>query len=276
MLFRSINFSSYKSIENSNKNIVRITIQKPTIAPIIHKIENFEIKKLEDVKSVSLPVSNQEMVCINKSADIQEVNLPDGSKIFLNKNASISYAKDFDKRRFIKFTGEAYFEVKKMNGLPFTIEGKQSIITVLGTSFNVKFDSITGIEKVEVVSGKVKFESIKLKKNNLILTKGFSGTNDKLENNLIKESISNINFMAWKDKNLVFVDAPLSQVLQDLEHCYGVKIEMPSTQLLKCRFTGNFKNESLDKVSKLIASTLDLELHHTTKSITFTGKGCTE
>ena len=101
-----INFSSYKSVENSNKNIVTITTQKPTIAPIIHKIENPEIKKLEDVKSVSLPVSNHEMVSINKSADIQELNLPDGSKIFLNKNASISYAKDFDKRRFIKFTGE--------------------------------------------------------------------------------------------------------------------------------------------------------------------------
>jgi len=271
-----INSFTYTSVDDADKNIAKVIPQKPAIAPAVQDVESPEPTKIQEAKPPASPVVAMEMVSINNSKEIQEVNLPDGSKIILNKNASLSYAKDFNKNRFIKFSGEAFFEVKRITTSPFTIEGQRSAITVLGTSFNVQFDSVTGVEKVEVVSGKVKFESLKASDYNLILTKGFSGTNNKGEKNLIKESIDNKNFIAWKDKNLVFVDAPLSQVFQDLEHCYGVNIEMPSPLLLKCSFTGNFKNESLDKVAKLIASTLDLELHQEAQTLVFTGKGCIE
>ena len=49
--------------------------------------------------------------------------LPDGSKVWLNSESDISYPSDFmDGNRVMKLSGEAYFEVAKLENKPFTVE----------------------------------------------------------------------------------------------------------------------------------------------------------
>jgi len=56
----------------------------------------------------------------------------------VNPESNISYPSNFiDGNREVKLTGEAYFEVAKLESKPFTVETNDYNIRVLGIKFNV-------------------------------------------------------------------------------------------------------------------------------------------
>ncbi len=64
------------------------------------------------------------------------VNLPDASKITLQKNTRVGYKKySWPFNREVTLEGEAFFEVAK--GETFTVTTSNGSVKVLGTSFNV-------------------------------------------------------------------------------------------------------------------------------------------
>ena len=66
------------------------------------------------------------------------VTLPDGTKVYLNRNTTLSYGKDFNEKvRTVTLTGEAFFDVAKNPSRPFIIKTATTEIKVVGTSFNV-------------------------------------------------------------------------------------------------------------------------------------------
>ena len=66
------------------------------------------------------------------------ISLPDGSKIFLNRNSEFSYRTNFGKHgRDVKLTGEAFFEIAPDVSKPFIIDAGKAKVKVVGTSFNV-------------------------------------------------------------------------------------------------------------------------------------------
>ncbi len=67
--------------------------------------------------------------------------LPDGSTITQNRNSTISYIGGAT--RNVELTGEAFFNVKHDPNKPFIIKVNDVLITVLGTSFNVKSNNKT-------------------------------------------------------------------------------------------------------------------------------------
>lgn len=83
--------------------------------------------------------------------------LPDSSKVILNKNSSISYAKNFaDTARMTNLIGEAFFEVRK-NGKLFIVYAGGTQVSVMGTSFDVKANEKNENVEVVVFEGKVAF-----------------------------------------------------------------------------------------------------------------------
>ena len=53
------------------------------------------------------------------------VNLPDGSKVWLNAGSSLKYPTQFnDKQRVVSMQGEAYFEVESDKEHPFIVKNK--------------------------------------------------------------------------------------------------------------------------------------------------------
>ena len=84
------------------------------------------------------------------------VNLPDGSKIFLNRNTGLSYRANFGKhRRDVKLTGEAFFDISHDASKPFIIDAGKAEIKVVGTSFNVITNNAESAVEVYVKTGKV-------------------------------------------------------------------------------------------------------------------------
>ena len=76
-------------------------------------------------------------------------NLPDGTTGWLNSGSSLTYSLPFSNNRKIELEGEAWFGVTKDEAHPFEINVGNSIVKVLGTSFNVS--AYKGENYVEVV-----------------------------------------------------------------------------------------------------------------------------
>ena len=83
--------------------------------------------------------------------------LPDGTKVWLNAASSITYPTAFSgTQRFVKITGEVYFEVVHNAKMPFVVKVLNNVITDLGTSFNVNAYADEGSITTTLINGSVK------------------------------------------------------------------------------------------------------------------------
>lgn len=205
--------------------------------------------------------------------DKVEIYLPDSSRVLLNKNSHLTYYSDFNsKGRKVYLEGEAFFEVKKAQGEKFEVIGIKSITTVLGTSFNVR--SLKGEESVSVVTGRVSFaDKNNPDKNLVLLTPGYIGAFNQSAK-ISKAKITDLNFMAWKERRLVFENTQLSKVKDELEEYFGLQIEVVDPLLLNCRFTGTFEKPTADEVLEVIAVSTNLSYKIVGEKIFLTGSGC--
>lgn len=84
-------------------------------------------------------LSNTEFENLTTTDQKKFKTLDDGTKVWVNKKSSITFNKDFGKKkREVFLTGEAYFDVVKNNALPLFIHTGEIKIEVKGTAFNVK------------------------------------------------------------------------------------------------------------------------------------------
>ena len=163
-----------------------------------------------------------------------QINLSDGSTVWLNKNSKLKYPEDFrEDIRTVQLDGEGYFEVNPNAGWPFVIEAGHSKIKVLGTSFSVR-NHDDGPQEVAVNSGKVSFQVSDAKF--ILLEANEIGIYDNIE--LTKSVITSDNQFAWKNKRLQFKGKPLESVILDLERYFDTQIVIENNHLLSCSFQG--------------------------------------
>ncbi len=183
-----------------------------------------------------------------------EIVLPDGSKVWLNAESTISYPVPFNSNgRHVQLTGEAFFQVKKDERNPFRVESGKVNVTVLGTRFNVK--AFPGDETTEVTleEGKVKLNSTGYETGQEIeLRPGERAVINK-KSNSVRISAGNIEkYIGWREGKLIFDNSPLSEVAQSLERWYGVEVQIADPEILTCQISSTFENESLHQVLALL------------------------
>lgn len=184
------------------------------------------------------------------------LQLPDGSKIFVNASSTIRYPLQFDKaKREVELDGEAYFEVRQMvqnnNKIPFIVKTREQTLKVLGTSFNI--NSYSDRIETTLVEGKVQL-SYPNKKGGLLAPNQQSSYHSKHQSFHIKD-VDPFYTIAWKDGNFAFENTSLSTVMKDLERWYDVEVEYRGN-FSKIKFSGTIsKYEKIDKVLKAIELT---------------------
>lgn len=206
----------------------------------------------------------------------KQINLPDGSQIWLNENTTLSYQDKFETRE-VKLDGEAFFQVDRQEENPFTILSGEATTTVLGTSFNVRAYSNEEVVEVTVETGKVE-----LKKNNtkadeaIYLEKGNSGVYDKASQKVKPVAEEIVNADAWKTKTLEFPNQDLNQVITTLERYYDLDINVNDEGILKCNFLmGKEENPTIDLVWDIMEFTMGYEIEKTgADSYEIKGQGC--
>ena len=86
-----------------------------------------------------------------------QVTLPDGSKVWLNNASSLRYPVAFTgKTREVELNGEAFFEIAPNSRQPFKVKVRETMVDVLGTSFNITAYSDEDNIKTTLLTGGVR------------------------------------------------------------------------------------------------------------------------
>ncbi|SCC60840.1 FecR family protein [Chitinophaga costaii] len=182
------------------------------------------------------------------------LQLPDGSKVWLNAASTVRYPTTFtDKERRVELEGEAYFEVAKNASRPFIVKlNDATAVEVLGTSFNINaYKNETAI-KTTLLEGAVRLQAYQQVQT---LTPGQQASISLARQQM--KVISNVDIdhvMAWKNGLFDFNDASLEEVMRQLERWYDIEV-IYEKGIPAIRFGGEInKKNSLQDVLQILES----------------------
>jgi ferric-dicitrate binding protein FerR (iron transport regulator) len=205
--------------------------------------------------------------------------LPDGTKVWLNAGSKLTYDKNFgESERNVNLTGEAYFDVVHNAEKPFVIHTKAMDIKVLGTEFNVKSYPDERTTEASLIRGSIEV-TLKDKRAEKIIMK----PNEKLVVSNENEpptafqkkpqeptapiiNLGHLNYFSldstiletsWVDNRLIFEDESFEEVATRMARWYGVEFSFKNNDIKNLRFTGNFKNETVEEALKAMQITAD-------------------
>lgn len=185
---------------------------------------------------------------------IKTVDLPDGSRVFLNEGSNLEFGKDYAVQREVHLKGEGFFDVMSDPQKPFRVNSGKVVVTVLGTSFNVRETGNRSIQ-VLVESGTV---SLQLAENqeSVILNPGDLG---EAGESISKTKLSDVNYLSWKTKEFKFIDEPLENILDILQKAYHVEVRTGEVELDDKRLTSTYSEQSFDAVLSTICAAFNLD-----------------
>lgn len=184
--------------------------------------------------------------------------MPDQSLITLNKNSRVSYSSDFNKtNRNISLDGEVFFEVQPNADLPFKITIDDVLVSVVGTSLNIKKEA--EIITVSVLTGTVKIWDTKNTENSLVLQEGDGALFD-TQNSMLVYNIPDVNFLAWKTGKFYFENTSLPKVLKLISQYYNKEVLFHNASASNIEITAVFENKTLDEIVHNINLITNLEL----------------
>ncbi len=188
--------------------------------------------------------------------EIQQIDLPDGSKVVLNAASKLSYKKSsFNKsNRILNLDGQAFFNVVK--GKSFVVKTERGEITVLGTSFDV-FQR-NGELIVACETGKV--QVIDHSNHSTILSPGQEVYMSETKMNKIKKSLDKIG--CWGKGTFYYESVRLRKILDEVERQFNAKIICQPAGLGEQMYSGYFINTHLDSALMSICWPLRIQYEH--------------
>lgn len=187
------------------------------------------------------------------NSDRSFTQLPDGSRIWLNKGTKIEYNQQFGIRnRNVLLNGEAYFEVAKNKKLAFIVKTKSIDVTAMGTSFNVNAYDDGNEVTTTLYTGKVNVQST-LTGYKTILNPFevavFSKTKDKITTYVFTGPEKPV----WMEPEFRFDMLPLIDISKQLERNYNVVFVYRNQKIKHLKFSGTFdRDEKLDEILRVI------------------------
>jgi ferric-dicitrate binding protein FerR (iron transport regulator) len=193
------------------------------------------------------PASLSRRLLVQTTSKPSTVDLPDGSRIYLNSGSSLQYPKKFITRyRKVVLTGEGWFEVAANRKQPFIVSADGAEIKVVGTSFNVHADQQNGCVIVNVMEGAVSFYPRKNEQQAILLTASEEGVFT--ADSLYEHPVTNQNFISWKTRILKFDNTPLEDVVRALEKHYQVPVCLTGDEAQDKTLTSVYDHQSLEEV----------------------------
>lgn len=206
------------------------------------------------------------MTTMSAPAGIQSVvDLPDGSKVWLNSESEIQFPVSFKGagEREVHLKGEGYFVVASNTSKPFIVSTEAGLgVRVTGTEYNISAYSNDPNVSVTLVEGSVQILDTKGDEQKILseLKPGQVAKMEKKSGTLKISGEENLApYISWKEGKLVFINEPLTSVLRQMERKYNVKYQVEDEILFNYRITGTFLNETLEEFMKLIATSSTIE-----------------
>lgn len=181
-----------------------------------------------------------------------QINLPDGTRVWLNSESSLRFPVSFGglKERKVDLIGEAYFEVSK-NKRPFRVSNKDQMVEVYGTHFNVMSYANENFIETTLLEGKV---GVKTGTEETIIA---PGEQTQLRQGQLK-ILKNVDLdavVAWKNNIFQFDGTDIQKVMRQIERWYNVDVtyvgDKPNVQ-----FTGVIpKKANISRILEVLEQT---------------------
>jgi transmembrane sensor len=149
---------------------------------------------------------------------VYQVQLPDGTKVWLNAASTLRYPTSFSslKERRVELSGEAYFEVAKNKLLPFRVMAHNQEVEVLGTHFNINSYPEEGAVKTTLLEGRIRIN------NSNVLKAGEQAVND--GSNIKVAAIDAESTVDWKNGKFSFNNGQdFRGAMRQIERWYDVE-----------------------------------------------------
>jgi len=217
---------------------------------------------------------------VNNGKQIQRQQLPDGSTIWLQPGACLTYDAHLFKAsgRDVTLEGDAFFDVARDESRPFTVITKDLKIQVLGTSFHVKAATGEPRQEVTVISGKVKVSSARQAGNvkEVALLPAQKAVLEVATGELVPDVATpeNSPLKTWQPASLEFSDIRLVDAARRLEEKFSVSIRLDNHKMDNCLMTAAFEDLQLTEILETISLMLDLTYELDGDTILLRGSGC--
>ncbi len=224
----------------------------------------------------------------NPAGPVQQLTLPDGSRVGLRAGSTLRYRAGLaGPRREVYLTGEAFFDVTANPARPFQVYTKSLVTTVLGTAFLVRAWAGQSAALVRVQRGKVRVSartpavatfanreanpaSVVLLPNQQAVALGaVPGRGPQLRKTLADQPV------ALAASQQLFINEPVARVLSTLSKDYGVAIAYDPAVLQACTVNLAFTTETLYQRLDLLCQALDASYERTDERLVFHSAGCT-
>ncbi len=249
--------------ENPHGHTASWYLLRVTAAAIVLALAGFGISRLLSGRSEI----HYHTIAWDANHSVSGYLLPDGSRVFLNEGSEISLPDRFTNERTLKLEGEAYFNVTHDPAHPFTINAAKTVITVVGTSFNVKEYENDGTVEILVETGRVKVSG-KPGSDGITLSGGQFGRSD--GNSATLEELHDVNYLSWKTKEFRFVNEDLPHILNTLETAYHVRVDTGKVGVSGLKLTSTYKDQSFEAILRTICTAFNFSYEKTENVYTLT------
>lgn len=236
-----------------------ITITKTKNGQLVYTVAN-ESSKVRNADKINTLTTT--------AGETYQVRLPDGSSVWLNAASSLKYPANFAtaKERRVELTGEAYFEVAKVNSklagnkntggeirLPFIVVSNRQQVEVLGTHFNISSYADDDDTKTTLLEGSVRVlsegESALLVPNQQAVLTWKHAASTLAKASLKVTDVNAEKAIAWKNGKFEFASEDIESILKKIARWYNVEI-VYKDDLVNKQFSGSFSR--FDNVAEVL------------------------
>jgi transmembrane sensor len=196
-------------------------------------------------------------------AEVREIHLSDGSEVTLGARSSLEVAFRLHERRVALTSGVAFFSVAKNPSRPFVVRVGDKEVRVVGTKFEIRRDPDD--IRISVVEGTVEVmqaPELAQSAEERVLTAGQEVTM------ALAGPIPDAQLMpqgepaAWRYGRLVYVDAPLKDIVADANRYSGEPIKIADEGLANIRVSVTYPSDRTQEMVAALSRSLSLEIEH--------------
>jgi len=183
------------------------------------------------------------VVVSTPKGNIKNIQLPDGSTVWLNSGSVLKFPEHFGKTREIELLdGEAYFDVKHDDQSPFTVHYGHLHARVLGTAFNVKFYKNISDVRLSVTRGRVEVGNRSSSFG--VITLGKEVVYDQKADTHQVRAVDAEKVAAWKSNEINLYSIPFDELVMRLENIYNVQINYDHDRINRLTTTIHFSRDN--------------------------------
>jgi transmembrane sensor len=192
---------------------------------------------------------------------IRSLQLQDGSKVVMNANSELKVPRfGFgSSTRKVSLTGEADFSVThRADNQKFVVTTDRNFeVVVFGTEFVINTRKKGAKVVLNKGSVQLRYQEGNAQKN-MMMKPGDLVTLDEKNQASIRQVASVQQHSAWKEHRLVFEQTTLAEVAQMFEDNYGLKVEVPDSELAGWTISGSFSADNSEELLQTLTEAAGL------------------